>query len=263
MANLSNLRIPDEKAPEVFELAARLYAERSQSYSVDDLVAAGSEVQIPPEFVQEALRQIQVREAQQQQQQQQRAARRKQFSMVAIGAGVIVLGWLGWTYNALSGAAQNVDLAWAQVENQFQRRADLIPNLVNVTRSGAQQEQALVAQLTQARQNYLSADSQPEQVEAAEQITGALNQFQTYAIQNPQLQSNQLFVGLQDELAGTENRIAVERMRYNQSVGTYNRQVRSFPNSLVAPVFGFAPKPLFEADPGTSEPPAIAPNLAQ
>lgn len=248
-------RIPDQQASEVFELAARLYAQRSQSYSVEELVQAGSEVEIPPEYVQEALRQVQTREAQQQQQQQQTRERRKQLQWVAIGVGVVLLGWVAWTYNALSNRAENVDLAWAQVENQFQRRADLIPNLVNVVQAGAQQERELVALLTQARQSYLTAETQADQVEAAEQITGALNQFQTYVVQNPQLQSNQLFIGLQDELAGTENRIAVERMRYNQSVSAYNRQLRSFPNVLVAPVLGFEPQPLFEAE--TAEPPII------
>lgn len=155
---LANSRIPDEKAPEVFELAARLYAQQTQSYSTDDLVAAGSEVQIPPEFIQEALRQIQAKEIQQQQQQQQQAKRRNQLGMVAIGAGVVIAGWLAWTYNSLSAAAQNTELAWAQVENQFQRRADLIPNLVNVTQAGAQQEQELARLLTSARQNYLAAE---------------------------------------------------------------------------------------------------------
>jgi len=252
-------RIPDQMAPEVFDLAARLYAQHNQSYSVDDLVAAGSEVQIPPEFVQEALRQVQANQLQEQQQQQQARSRRKQLQMVAIGAGVVIAGWLGLTYNALSGAEQNVALAWAQVENQLQRRADLIPNLVNATQAGAQQEREIVRLLTEARENYLAADTQSEQVEAAEQLTRALNQFQSYVVQNPQLRSNQLFISLQDEIAGTENRIATERRRYNQSVQQYNRQVQSFPNAIVAPVFGFAPKPFFEAT--NSEVPVVSPSV--
>jgi LemA protein len=237
-------RIPDEKAAEVFELAARLYAQHDQSYSVDDLVRAGSEAQIPQEFIQEALQQIQAREIQQQQVRQ----RRRQLQIVAIALGVIIIGWSALTYNSLSAAEQNVDLAWAQVENQLQRRADLIPNLVRVVQAGARQERDLVALLTQSRQNYLAANTPVARVEAAEQVSEAVNQFQTYIIQNPQLQSNQLFIGLQDELAGTENRLAVERMRYNQSVNAYNRRVRSFPNFFVAGLFGFQPRSLFEAN---------------
>lgn len=100
-------------------------------------------------------------------------------------------------------------------------------------------------------------DAQRERVEAAEQLTGALNQFQAYVIQRPELRSNQLLVGLQDELAGTENRIAVERKRYNEQVAQYNQRVRSFPNSLIAELFGFQPKPLFEAQPGNAQPPQL------
>lgn len=263
---MANQRIPDDQADEIFQRAAELYAQQkgSQGYSTEDLMQAGAEAQIPPEFVQAAIAQVQQQhlQAQQQQQQQQQQARerRRQVSIGAIALGVVLAGWLMWAYNSLASAEQTVDLAWAQVENQFQRRADLIPNLVNVTQAGAQQERELVAQLTQSRQNYLAASTQTEQVEAAEQVTAALNQFQTYAIGNPQLQSNQLFVGLQDELAGTENRIAVERMRYNQAVAAYNRRVKAFPNTLVAPLLGFEAKPLFQAT--TSEPPAIAPSLS-
>lgn len=240
-------RIPEQLAPEVFELASRLYAEQKQSYSTEDLVAAGSEVQIPPEYIQEALRQVQERQRQAQAQQAQAQARRRQLQLAAIGVGVLVAGWAALTYNALSGADQRVDAAWAQVENQLQRRADLIPNLVNATQAGAQQERELAQILTDARQTYLEAGTQSEQIAAAAAVNDALSQFQSYALQDPQLRGNQLFIGLQDELAGTENRIAVERMRYNQSVEAYNRRVRSFPNSVVATLFGFEPQPFFEA----------------
>jgi LemA protein len=104
------------------------------------------------------------------------------LQIVAIAVGAIIIGWSAWTYNSLSAAAQNVDLAWAQVENQLQRRADFIPNLVRVVQAGARQKRDLVALLTQSRQNYLAADTPAERVEAAEQVSAAVNQFQTYVI---------------------------------------------------------------------------------
>lgn len=250
-----DVRIPDDKASEVFELAARLYSQSSNTYSVDELVQAGSEVQIPPEFIQEALQRIEAQEREAEIQRQQAQKRRRQLQMAAAAVGAIALGWAIWTYNSLSAASQSVDLAWSQVENQFQRRADLIPNLVNVTQAGATQEQEVIELLTASRQTYLAAETPSEQVAAAQQINQALNQFQTYIAQNPQLQSSQLYIGLQDELAGTENRIAVERKRYNEQVAAYNRQVQSFPNALIATVFGFQPKPLFQAE--NSAPPVI------
>jgi LemA protein len=252
---MADLRIPDDKASEVFELAARLYSESSNTYSEDELVQAGSEVQIPSEFIQEALRRIEVQEREAEIQRQQAQKRRKQLQIAAAAVGAIALGWAIWTYNSLTAARQSVDLAWGQVENQFQRRADLIPNLVNVTQAGAAQERELIELLNASRQNYLAAETQPEQVVAAQQINQALNQFQSYVAQNPQLQSSQLYIGLQDELAGTENRIAVERKRYNEQVAAYNRKVQSFPNTLVASLFGFQPQPLFQAE--NSAPPVI------
>lgn len=256
---MENPQIPEAMVPEVFTLAAQLYAEKKQDqgFSLAELTEAGTGAQIPSEFVAEAVQQIRAREAQIQEQKKQAQKRQNQLKIALLSVGAIASLWLMWTYNTLSSGAQNVELAWSQVENQFQRRADLIPNLVNVTRAGAQQEQELITLLTQSRQNYLAADTRTQQVEAAEQVTEALDQFQSYVVRNPQLQSNQLFIGLQYELAGTENRIAVERMRYNQNVAAYNRRVQSFPNSLVASVFGFKPKPLFRSD--RSEPPVIFP----
>jgi LemA protein len=164
------------------------------------------------------------------------------------------------TYNSLKNTAQRVDAAWAQVENQFQRRADLIPNLVSVTQAYARrQERELVMLLQNSRQTYLQADSPNEKIAAMAQITQALDQFQHYSVQNPQLQSSQVFINLQYELAGTENRIAVERMRYNQAVEAYNQKVESFPNSLFSVVLGFQPKAFYQAQKTTA--PVINPDV--
>ncbi|MBD2257882.1 LemA family protein [Pseudanabaena sp. FACHB-2040] len=244
---MADLRIPEDKASEVFELAARLYARQNQSYTVEELVQAGSDASIPPEFIQKALNQLQAREEETRELKERARQHQKFLTLGGLALGAALLGWGALTYNSLSASAQTVDLAWAQVENQFQRRADLIPNLVNVTRSAAQQEQALVTQLTQARQEYENAVGQPEKLAAAEQVNQALTQFQTTVLSSPQFQSSQLYIGLQDELAGTENRIATERMRYNQAVSQYNHQVETFPTSLVSGPLGFESKPLFEA----------------
>ncbi len=254
---MASQRIPEDQASQVFDLAARLYAQHNDSYTLDELTQAGAEIDIPPEFVEAALAQLQTEAATAQQQRQQGQARNRQLKLAGLIAGVVMLGAIALTYNHLATASQQVDLAWAQVENQFQRRADLIPNLVTATETGAQRQQELAMILATARQNYLTADTQAEKMAAAEDVTAALNQFQVVVLANPDMGNSQLYVGLQDELAGTENRIATERRRYNQAVAAYNQRVIKFPTSLVAGLFGFQPKPLFTAS--NPEPPTLAP----
>ncbi len=234
-------RISQEMTPEVFAVASRLYAEKNQEYSLQELMEAGAEAQIPPEFIQQAYQEIQIKR-------QQAQERPKKLIIILASVGVVVGGWGIWTYNSLASAAQKVDSAWAQVENQFQRRADLIPNLVRVTEASAKQERDLAALLTRSRTSYLQADTPGEKVVASTQVSQAINQFQNYAANNPQLQSSQAYTNLQYELAGTENRIAVERMRYNQAIQAYNQKVIVFPNSVVAKILGFESKPLFKAE---------------
>ncbi|WP_231510427.1 LemA family protein [Fischerella sp. PCC 9605] len=246
MKNADN-RIPEEIAPEVLELASRYYADYTQSYSASELVAAGKEVDIPAEFIQKAIREVQAKREQKQQQQKRLAHLRQQ--LLLIGAGIIaaLTVWSAWTYNSLQSSNARVEAAWAQVENQLQRRADLIPNLVSVTQAYAKQEKELVSLLVQSRQAYLQAATPNEKAAATVQINQAIDRFQDYAAANPQLRSSQLFTNLQYELAGTENRLAVERMRYNQAVQAYNQKIQSFPNLLVAGPFGFEKKPFFQA----------------
>ncbi len=245
--NSQDKRIPEDIAPEVLELASRYYANHTQSYSASELVAAGKEVDIPAEFIQQAIRDVQARR--EQQLQQQRRLKRLRQRLLMIGAGIVaaLAFWSALTYNSLQNSSARVEAAWAQVENQLQRRADLIPNLVNVTQAYAKQEKELVSLLVRSRQAYLQADTPDEKAIAIVQVNEAIDRFRNYAAVNPQLQSSQLFTNLQYELAGTENRIAVERMRYNQAVQAYNQRVQGFPNSLVANTFGFEKKPFFQA----------------
>ncbi len=237
--NNPEVRIPEDVAPEVLTLASRYYAHSTQSYSQSELVEAGLEVQIPAAFIEQAIQDIQTQQ-QQRQKQQQRSHKMRQ-KLLTIGAGIVALTgiWGIWTYNSVSSTVTQVEAAWTQVENQLQRRADLIPNLVSVTQAYAQHEQELIALLVKSREAYLHSDTPEEKTAAIANVNYAIARFRDYAAANPQLQSSQLFINLQYEIAGTENRIAVERMRYNKAVQGYNQQTQQFPNSVVARVFGF------------------------
>lgn len=243
--NNPEAKIPEDIAPEVFALASRYYADSGQHYSVAELVEAGAEADIPAEFIQQAIREIQAQKQQQLEKQKSRQRRDRILAGMSAGIlGVSILWGMG-TYNSLSHEASQVDVAWAQVENQLQRRADLIPNLVDVTQAYAKQEQELVSLLVKSRQNYLQAVTPEEKASAIAQVNQAIKRFGDYAANNPQLQSSQLFINLQYEIAGTENRIAVERMRYNKAVQSYNQKIQQFPNSIVANSSGFKSKPFF------------------
>ncbi|MEQ8382698.1 MAG: LemA family protein [Coleofasciculus sp. A1-SPW-01] len=243
--NKLNRGIPEKIVPEVMELASRHYANHSQSYSASELMQAGSEAQIPVEFIQQAIQEVQLRQKRQQ----------KQRRVLAIvGASVLAISaiWSIWTYNSFSRHASVVQAKWAQVENQLQRRADLIPNLVRVTQAYTKHEKEMVSLLQQSRQAYLQADTPEKKAVAVEQVNDAINRFQDYAANNSQLQSSQLFTNLQYEIAGTENRIAVERMRYNQAVQRYNQTIQQFPNSVLAQGLGFEAQSFFQT--ATTEP---------
>lgn len=140
-----------------------------------------------------------------------------------------------------------MEARWAQVENQLQRRADLIPNLVSVARSQAAAEQQVIEQLERSRQAYLQATGMEEQQAAMVDVEAAIREFQEAIAGNPELQTSQAFQNLSYEIAGTENRIAVERMRYNQAVQAYNGQLTRFPQSLIANLVSLEEKPYFQA----------------
>jgi LemA protein len=157
--------------------------------------------------------------------------------------------------------------AWAQVQNQYQRRADLIPNLVETVKGFAAQERGVLESVTQARARATGVQLTPEALNdpkamerfqaAQRELSGALSRLLVTVERYPELKSNQNFLDLQKQLEGTENRIAVERKRFNDAVAAYNTRLRLFPGSIVARLAGFTPKAFFEATPGAATPPPV------
>ena len=177
-----------------------------------------------------------------------------------IGRIVLLVGALalsGCSYNRLVGLRENIDAAWAQVENQLQRRNDLIPNLIEVTKGYAAHEKEIFEAVANARSRLLGANTRDEKIDAATGLEGALGRLLAIAERYPDLKANAQFAKLSDELAGTENRIAVERMRYNDAVRAYNTAQRTFPTSLWASWLGFTPAKYFEAPAGAKEVPKV------
>jgi len=169
--------------------------------------------------------------------------------LIVIGAFLSVKN----TYNTLVALDEGTQTAWSQVETVLQRRYDLIPNLVATVKGFAQQEQDVLIRVTEARASVGQAQSPVQQMQANNQLTSALGRLMVVVERYPDLKSNQNFMRLQDELAGTENRISVERRRYNESVGVYNSRMRSFPTVILAGMYGFDLKTRFEAAAGAEE----------
>ena len=161
-------------------------------------------------------------------------------------AAVAVIMIAGCDYNRMVAMRERNAAAWAQVQNQLKRRNDLIPNLVEVTKGYATHERDIFEQVADARAKLLSAGSRDDKIDAANEMSGALGRLLAIAERYPDLKANEQFARLSDELAGTENRIAVERMRYNDAVREYNAYIQSFPTALYAGSFGFKPEKYFE-----------------
>ena len=151
------------------------------------------------------------------------------------------------TYNQFVRLDEAVKASWSQVENQLQRRYDLIPNLVETVKGYAAHEKEVLTEVTNARARVGGAATVDEKIKANNELTGALSRLLVVVERYPDLKANQNFIRLQDELAGTENRIAVERRRYNEVVQAYNVAIRSFPANLFAGLFGFKAAAFFEA----------------
>lgn len=160
-------------------------------------------------------------------------------------------------YNSFVTLDESVKSSWAQVENQLQRRYDLIPNLVETVKGYARQEKDVLIEVTNARARVGGAGTVPEKIQANNELSGALSRLLVVVEQYPDLKSSQNFLRLQDELAGTENRIAVERRRYNEAVRQYNVAIRRFPNNLLAAAFGFQPAAFFEAPTAAKAAPSV------
>ena len=163
--------------------------------------------------------------------------------LVVLTVLVLIVALFGSTYvgrrNDMVRKHEAVNAAWAQVDVVLQRRADLIPNLVETVKGVAAQEQTVFGEVARAREGLLSAHSPGERIAANQQLDGALGRLLALAENYPQLKSNENFLRLQDELAGTENRIAVERRRYNETVQDYNTFIGLFPNNIFAGWAGF------------------------
>ena len=165
----------------------------------------------------------------------------------------LVLGTLmavlvsGCGYNTMVQMSENVDAAWAQVENQLQRRNDLIPNLVETTKGYAAHEKEIFSNIAEARSRLIGAGSRSEKIDAANDLSSALSRLLVISERYPDLKANQQFARLTDELAGTENRLATERRRYNETVREYNTYIKQFPQFLIARTFGFDAEKYFEA----------------
>ncbi len=165
--------------------------------------------------------------------------------VIVVLAGLIYSFFKG-SYNRFVTLDEGVKSAWAQVENQLQRRYDLIPNLVETVKGYAKQEKDVLVEVTNARARVGGAATVPDKISANNELSGALSRLLVVMEQYPDLKSNQNFLRLQDELAGTENRISVERKRYNDAVQGYNVAIRSFPANLLAGMFGFGKAAFFE-----------------
>jgi LemA protein len=195
----------------------------------------------------------------------------KKGCLVGIILAAVVLILVAWAvsgYNSLVGLSQGVDGSWAQVQNAYQRRADLIPNLVQTVQGAANFEKSTITEVTNARASVGSVKINPntaptdpqalQQFQAAQgQLSSALSRLLVVAERYPELRATQNFRDLQVALEGSENRIAVERGRFNERVQEYNTRVRRFPAVFYAGLFGFQPKPYFAAEGGAEKAPQV------
>ena len=185
---------------------------------------------------------------------------------MALVAIVAMTGLTSCNYNSLVEKQQGVDQSWAEVENQYQRRADLIPNLVNTVKGYAAHESKTLEQVTLARAkatsitidaNDLNEENLARYQEAQNELSGALKSLLAVTEAYPDLKANQNFMSLQAQLEGTENRVTVARKRYTEAVMDYNTSIKKFPSMIYAGLFGFKEKPQFKAQAGAEKAPEV------
>ena len=183
---------------------------------------------------------------------------KKSSIFIIIGAVILLIaGLLISKYNSMVTMSEKVDATFSDIDTQLQRRADLIPNLVNSVQGYMVHEQEAIAKVTDARTKLVNASSVEEKGAADTQLTGALNNLLAIAENYPDLKANENFNTLMDELAGTENRVATARKDYNDIVKEFNTLIKRFPNSLLAGMFGFSEREYFKAEEGASEVPKV------
>lgn len=170
---------------------------------------------------------------------------------------LLVVSWVVGYYNKFVSMGQGIDGQWAQVETQYQRRFDLIPNLVNTTKGYMEQEKEVFGKLAEARTRYSGAQTVDQKAEAATQVESALGRLLVVMENYPQLKSNETVRQLMDELAGTENRISVERRRFNDQVREYNTGVSMVPGKFIAGIFGFHTRQYFQSVTGAETAPKV------
>ena len=183
----------------------------------------------------------------------------KKGMIIAIVVGLVVILGIGLisANNKLVSMETEVDAAFANIDTYLQRRADLIPNLVNTVKGYAAHEQEAIDSVTKAREKLAGAATVEDMAEADSQLTAALNNLLVVVENYPDLKASANFTQLADELAGTENRIAVARRDYNDAVQSYNTAIRKFPTSIIANLFGFGQKDYFQASEGAQDVPEI------
>jgi LemA protein len=191
---------------------------------------------------------------------------RKYIPLILLGLAAMLMFSMCGAYNTAVSKDEGVKKAWSQVENQYQRRADLIPNLVNTVKGYANFEQSTLQAVVEARAKATSVtiksdDLSPEKIKEYEQAQGALSsslgRLLAVSENYPDLKANQNFLDLQKQLEGTENRISVERKNFNEAVNDFNSHVRAFPTNLLTGIFGFSPKGYFQSQAGAEKAPEV------
>ena len=192
---------------------------------------------------------------------------KKPLILIGIVALLILIGgWLMKGYNGMVNEDENVNLQWSEVENQYQRRLDLIPNLVNVVKGYASHEKETLEGVIEARAKATQTTIDPSNMteeqlanfqKAQDGLSGALNRLMVVVEKYPELKANENFLQLQAQLEGTENRITVARKGYNDAATIYNKLVRRFPNNMLAGIFGFSVRPQFKAQEGAESAPTV------
>lgn len=183
--------------------------------------------------------------------------KKSSIGILVVIAIIIIIAMLISSYNGIVSKAEEVDNKFATIDTQLQRRADLIPNLVNTVKGYAKQEQEIINSVTEARAKLAGATTVADKAKADDELTSALNRLMVVVENYPDLKSSQNFIQLSDELAGTENRIATARRDYNEAVKEYNLKIKKFPTNLMAGMFGYEQREYFEASEQSKEAPNV------